>query len=123
MRRLARFLPDNVVTEDIRVFLLQSSTTSTFNHASVKPVSCHQAICFEVDVAGSDTLTLGFEKSNGEYTLINTAKVIPGIPDLDDNDNNEEGVKRSKSGGGGISLLFLILLSLPQYYRHTKVPA
>lgn len=122
MRRLARFSPDNIVSEDVRIFLLQSSTSPTFDNASVKSIKCHQVLCFKVDIVGSDALTLGFEYINGEYILKDAADVIPDkdtadtVPDMHEPVNTKKG-----KGAGGISLLFVILLSLLQCYRHTII--
>ena len=107
MRRLARFVPDNIVSEDVRVFLLQSSTSEVFDQASVAVVNCQQALCFKVEVAGSERLILGFDKTNSEYTLSSTAAVLTK--------KNSGGIKVKSAGI--MSLWFFVLTFILLYFR------
>ncbi|CAA0101838.1 Uncharacterised protein [BD1-7 clade bacterium] len=105
MRRLARFTPDHPVHEDVRVFLLQSSTSSVFDDASVTKVNCHHALCFNVEIADSDSLMLGFNRINEEYTLTNITTASP---------TKNPSPPPTK---GKIPLVFIALLLFLQYFR------
>lgn len=110
MRNLARFSPDNKVSEDVRIFLLQSSTSSSFNEASIKRVSCHYDLCFNVEVENSDELTLGFNKKDEEYILENTTFIVEDMTEKTDVNGPRD--NKNQSGAGTFSLLFLVFLSL-----------
>lgn len=71
-RRLARFVPENEVSEDVRVFLLQSSTTTEFANASIMKSDCEDSVCFDVSIEGGDSLILKLDKVEDQYVFSGT---------------------------------------------------
>lgn len=94
MRRLARFVPENEVSEDVRVFLLQSSTSSNYANATVSQVECPQGVCFRVAVEGGDNIDLLLTKVDEQYVLPNTdlsehaSEIVDIVPTPDNNPNS-----------------------------------
>ncbi len=82
MRRLARFEPEQAVSEDVRVFLLQSSTDSDFSSAQVENYACGDDVCFSIAIEGGDSLDLTLSKVEDQYVLAGTDVSLPdGTPD------------------------------------------
>lgn len=81
-RRLARFVPQNNVLEDVRVFLLQSSTTAEHAPASVVRTDCSQGLCFSVQIEGGDSLALELTLLEDQYVLAGSNVTISD--DIDD---------------------------------------
>lgn len=84
-RRLARYVPDSKVLEDVRVFLLQASTSTNYAHATVEKINCGDDVCFNVDVVGGDHLHLVLHKTEGQYVFAGTDLTLP--PATDDTDS------------------------------------
>ncbi|TBR38440.1 discoidin domain-containing protein [Marinomonas agarivorans] len=78
-RRLARYVPDNEVSEDVRVFLLQASTSDIHANATVEKVACGSDVCFNVNVVGGDSLQLVLQKTEGQYVLAGTDLTLPPV--------------------------------------------
>ena len=71
-RRLARFVPESDVSEDVRVFLLQSSTSAAHANASIVKSDCGDGICFNVSIDSGDAITLRLDKVENQYVLAGT---------------------------------------------------
>lgn len=71
-RRLARYVSNNEVSEDVRVFLLQSSTSAQHANASVIKSECGDSACFNVSIDGGDTISLQLDKVDNQYVLPGT---------------------------------------------------
>lgn len=81
MRRLARYEPENNVSEDVRVFLLQSSTTADYADAQVEKNECGENVCFSVQVTGGDSIELVLQRTEEQLVLAGTDLTIPETGD------------------------------------------
>jgi hypothetical protein len=89
-RNLARFVPHNAVSEDVRVFLLQSSPSPNFAQASIEQTQCAESHCFSVSTGSGAQLDLSLSKVEGQFVLPNTNITLPEEEGTNDPDNSDQ---------------------------------
>ena len=69
-RGRARWVPDQAVRSDLRVFLLLSATSELgLPAAAISEVACADDVCFRADI-GAGHVELGFTGQDGSYSLV-----------------------------------------------------